>query len=126
LLCVQALTLIAEMAANSGINLWTHDKRGVSVLTAVTYPLYYYFYPEKWPWNGEQWKPSDGVELETAQNLFRQHAAFLELAAPRYSTPLKAIQMILDEIRPVYDRDGGGLLTLSHAAPKRKRRGLFR
>ena len=125
ILAAQALTLIAEMAAQVGVDLWSFHQRGVSALTAVTYPLYYYFYPEQWPWNGDPYKPSDGVPLETAQAMFRERAGFLEIAAPRYERPLKAIRMILDELRPVDDMSSGGLLTLAFAEPKRKRRLLF-
>jgi hypothetical protein len=125
LMSVQALVLIAEMATHAGVDLWSHQRRGVSVLTAVTYPLYYYFYPEKWPWNGEQWKPSDGIELEPGQAIFKQHAGFLEIVHPRYERPLKAIRLMLDDLRPIYDFHGGGFVTLSHAEPKKRRRGLF-
>ena len=124
-LAAQALTLIAEMAAQIGVDLWSFHQRGVSALTAVAYPLYYYFYPEQWPWNGEPYKPSDGVPLETAQSMFRERAGFLEIAGSRYEKPLKAIRMILDELRPVDDLSSGGLLTLAFAEPKPKRRLLF-
>jgi len=122
-LAALALSLIAEMGANSGVDLWGYENRGVSALTAVTYPLYYYYYPEKWQWNGEPYKPSDGVELETGQQIFRDHPGFMEIADRRYAKPLKAIEMILGELRPVYDFYGGGPLTLAYAKPKR--RGLF-
>jgi hypothetical protein len=55
--------------------------------------------------------------------LFREHAGFLEIIAEHYKPPLKAIQMIHDDLRPIFDPFGGGLTTLTHApAP---RRGLF-
>ncbi len=118
LMAAQALVLTAEIAAHAGTDLWRYHNRGVSVLTAVTYPLYYYFYPEKWPWSGEE-----SLALEATQARFRQRAGYLELAAERYERPLRAIQMILDECRPVVDVLGGGLPTLTHAEPER--RGLF-
>lgn len=121
---VQALVLCAEIARHAGTDLWGYSVRGVSIITATTYPLYYYFYPEKWPWNGEQWKPSDGVPLETAARLFRENSGFLEIVNHHYGArPLKAIRMILDDIRPVYDVYAGGLTTLTHGVPER--RGLF-
>jgi len=123
ILAALALSLVAEMGANSGVNLWEYENRGVSAITAVTYPLYYYYYPEKWQWNGEPYKPSDGVELEVGQQLFKAHPGFMEIADRRYDKPLKAIEMILGELRPVYDFYGGGPLTLAYAKPKR--RGLF-
>jgi len=122
-LAALALCLIAEMGANANVNLWDYENRGVSALTAVTYPLYYYYYPEKWQWNGEPYKPSDGVELEVGKQVFRDHLGFMEVANHRYDKPLKAIDMILGELRPVYDFYGGGPLTLAYAKPKR--RGLF-
>lgn len=125
LLAVQALSLIAEMGAQTGVNLWRYENRSVSVLTAVTYPLYYYYYPEAWPWNGDPYRPSAGIDLETAQRLFRAHAGFLELARPRYERPLRAIQMILGELRPVYDLYCGGAVTLLHGQAVRKRRRLL-
>lgn len=120
---VQGLVLIAEMASHAGHDLWRYEQRGVSILTATTYPLYYYFYPENWPWNGEKWKPSDGVPEDAVKAIFRQHAGFLEMIASRYDRPLKAVSLILDDLRPVVDVYGGGLVTLSHAKPRR--RGLF-
>ncbi|GAB4523195.1 MAG: hypothetical protein OHK0046_36570 [Anaerolineae bacterium] len=120
---VQALVLMAEAAAHAGVDLWRYENRGVSVRTAVTYPLYYYFYPEQWKWNGEPYKPSAGVPEETARQLFRDHAGFLEIAAPHFEPPLKAIKLMLQDMRPVYDVYGGGLTTLTHAVPER--RGLF-
>jgi len=120
---VQALVLMAEMADQIGLNLWGYDVRAVSVLTAVTYPLYYYFYPENWSWNGEQWKPSDGVPEEEAKAIFRDHAGFLEISNRRFDRPLKAIKLILDDLRPVHDLYCGGYTTLTHA--KAERRGLF-
>lgn len=114
---VQALCLIAEMVKST--NLWKYNNRGVSITTAATYPLYYFFYPEKWKWNGEEWKPSNGVTEADAKQIFKSHAGFLELVRHHYDPPLKAIQMILDELRPVYDPFCGGLLTLSHADAKK-------
>jgi hypothetical protein len=116
IMAVQALVLAAEAAHQAGVDLWAHEKRGVSVLTAATYPLYYYFYPEQWRWD-------DGLEPDYAVSLFRQHSGFLEIVNCRYDRPLKAVQLILEDIRPVYDLYGGGLTTLSHGLPVR--RGLF-
>jgi hypothetical protein len=115
----QILTLMAEMSAGVGVDLWGYAVRGVTVRTATTYPLYYYFYPEQWPWSADAYKPSEGVAADTAAAIFQRHQGFLEMANRRYDTPLKAIQMILDDLRPVFDLQGGGLTTLSHAVAKR-------
>lgn len=121
--CAKALVLIAEMAKHIGIDLYDYNKRGVSVLTACAYPLYYYFYPEKWRWSGDKYRPSEGIQQPYEQGIFRRNSAFLEIIAEHYKPPLKAIQMILDDLRPMLDPFGGGLTTLTHApAP---RRGLF-
>ncbi len=121
---VQAMVLIAAMGEAAGINLWQVEQRGVSILTATSYPLYYYFYPEKWPWNEDKWKPSNGIELEQAQQAFRAHAGFLEIVNLKYDRPLRAINLILAQLRPIYDVYGGGLTTLTHAPPTKQ--GLFR
>lgn len=123
ILAAGALVLIAEMAACADVDLWAYEVRGVSVLTATTYPLYYYFYPDKWKWNGEKWRPSDGVPEDVAQNIFKQYGGFLEIANHRYDKPLKALTMILDDTRPMVDPLAGGIPTLTHAQPQR--RGLF-
>lgn len=115
----QVLTLMAEMSAQVSIDLWGYAVRGVSVRTATTYPLYYYFYPEQWPWSDEPYKPAEGADVDTAAAIFRRHPGFLEMANRRYDKPLKAIQMMLDDLRPVFDLHGGGLTTLSHAVAKR-------
>jgi hypothetical protein len=125
LLSVAALVLMAEMAQHVGVDLWRYSNRGVSVLTAATYPLYYYFYPEKWPW-GTEAEIREGhtaLEQEYATGLFRQHGGFLEMLNGRYDKPLRAIRLILKDIRPVVDVYGGGLTTLTHGLPERS--GLF-
>lgn len=114
---VKALVLLAEMAAHAGGDLWPYHRRGVSVLTAATYSLYYYFYPEKW-----QWEP--GLDLDDAAALFRQHGGFLEIINGRYEKPLRAVRLILKDLRPIYDFTAGGLTGLTHGVPER--RGLFR
>ncbi len=121
---VQALVLMAEMARCVGLDLWSYEQRGVSILTAASYPLYYFFYPRKWPWNGEQWKPSNGVDEETAHETFQQHVGYIEMVNRRFDKPLRAADMILNELRPVYNRYGGGYVTLTHA-PVQKSRGLL-
>lgn len=132
--CVAGLVLAAEAADHAGGGLWRYEKRSVSVLTAATYPLYYYFYPEKWPWRKDKddAQLNDDAPLEqdaqdallaSTQALFRAYGGFLEIINRRYDRPLKAVTMILDELRPVYDPYGGGLTTLSHAEPVP--RGLF-
>src|SRR5688572_4862344 len=42
---VCALSLAAEAASLAGMNLWQHESRGVSVVTAAAYLVFYYFYP---------------------------------------------------------------------------------
>jgi len=126
-LCVQALILIAEIARCAGVDLWSYRQRGVSVVTAALYPLYYYFYPEKWQWGEKEWKRDIGlqqevIEPEVAQAIFREHGGFLEMLN-HHDRSHKAVRLILDEIRPVYDLHGGGFTTLTHAIPPR--RGLF-
>ena len=112
---VMALVLAAEAATHAGVDLWDHRTRGVSVLTAAAYPLYYYFYPETWPWD-------EGLTQEYVTRIFNNYSGFLEIINGRYERPLRAVRLILDDLRPVYHCHGGGLTTLSHAAAKR---GMF-
>lgn len=116
LLSAQALVLTAEAGTHAGENLWDYHYRGVSVMTPLPYLLYYYYYPEKW-----RWEP---LEKETAQPLYRRHAGLWEMVQRR--SPSRDRKLLLDELRPVYDAWGGGLTTLTHAAPVgAKRRSLF-
>lgn len=116
---VHGLVLAAEIAAQAGVDLWAHERRGVSVMTAALYPLYYYYYPEKWPW-------FDGLEIEPVQAEFKRHAAFLEIVNRKNGGTVRAVKLILDEVRPVFDAWGGGPVSLTHAVVPVARRGLFR
>lgn len=116
LLCVQALVLGAEAALHAGVDLWAYHQRGVSVMTAATYLMYYYYYPEKWRWD-------TGLTAEDAHTLIRQHGGIFEMIN-RYARPEKMIQRLLDDLRPIYDPYGGGYTTLTHSVIPR-RRGLF-
>jgi|GEM_PF-419299 len=114
---IHGLALAAEVAAHVGIDLWGHQKRAVSLMTAAFYPLYYFYYPEKWKWG-------EGLTLETVQGMFRSHAGFLELINRRRPN-VRAVNMILTELRPVIDLTGGGALTLTHQPLPSKKRGFF-
>ena len=123
LLTAQALALCAEAATLAGEPLWHFDGRGVSALTPMPYLLYYYWYPEKWRWDGD----SEGDEVpqegdsapraEEARELYRRHAGLWELAQAR--SPSRDVQLLLDELRPVFDEWGGGPLTLTHAGVRK-------
>ncbi len=118
---VQALTLLAEIITQTGTDLWAYNQRGVSLFTAALYPLYYYYYPEKWRWDAE-------ITEEHSQALFRQYGSYLEILNLRQERPTQAVDLILGELRPVFDPYGGGLTTLSHArvpASRRRFLGLF-
>lgn len=137
---VQALILAAEVGAHAGLDLWGYEQRGVSVLTAALYPLYYYFYPESWPWEAAvdprkltrraqralaAQVPDDQV-LEANRALYARYGSFLELINRRTGRPVQAVTLVLDELRPIVDLFGGGPVTLTHAAPPLpKRKGLF-
>lgn len=125
----QALVLIAEMAEYIGLDLWGYENRGVSALTAATYTVFYFFYPDQWRWNGSEYRPSAGVSHEFGASLFRNNGGFIEIIARRYNKPLKAVTMALDSLRPIYDVYGGGVVTLTHAIPtkpsRNRRRWLF-
>jgi hypothetical protein len=114
LIALQGLSLLADAATNAGTNLWAYNNRGVSLITAGLYPLYYYFYPEQWKWG------TLPPEAET-QALFKHYGSFLEIMNFRINRTTKAIDLILADLRPVFDVYGGGLTTLTHGV----RRGLF-
>ncbi len=116
LLTVQALTLNAEAARHAGVDLWHYNNRGVSIVTAALYPLYYYFYPEKWKWG-------EPLTLEEVHPHFASHGAYLEMLNLHIGRPTKAIDLILNDRRPLFDTFGGGMTTLTHAPILR--RGLF-
>ena len=122
LLTAQALCLCAEAASLAGEPLWEFDVRGVSALTPTPYLLYYYWYPERWRWDGDiedNGVPQEGdgaPRVDEARALYRRHAGLWELAQARSPSPDR--QQLLDELRPVFDVQGGGPLTLTHSAPK--------
>ncbi len=112
---VAALTFTAEAAWHIGLNLWEYNNRGVSLVTAATYLVFYYHFPEKWRWE-------EGLTADKVQPLFAQHGGFMEMLN-KY-TPPRQIGTLLDDLRPIYDVYGGGFTTLSHGVVQR--RGLFR
>jgi hypothetical protein len=113
---VQALALMAEAAQHVGVDLWGYTVRGVSVMTAVTYVMYYHFRPDKWQWD-------EGLE-EVIPPFFRKHTGFMEMVNRRENRP-RDIQAVLDDLRPIYDVYGGGLTTLTHGVVT-GRKGLLR
>lgn len=121
---VKALVLMAEAAAHAGVDLWRYEFRGVGLLTAVLYPLAYYFRPEKWQWSRDP-NPDADVPLMTVEEvepLFKQHGAFYEMVNRR-AEKQKAVTLFLQAERPLFDTYGGGLTTLTHGIVKK--RGLF-
>jgi hypothetical protein len=109
-----ALVLMAEAAAHVGVDLWNYSVRGVSVVTTAIYPIYYFYTTEKWTW--------DEIAPEDVQAVFRQHGGYLEIVHKR--TGHKDLRPVLDELRPIFDAQGGGATTLTHGVlPPRK--GLF-
>jgi len=110
-----AMIIMAEAAAHCGVNLWDYNNRGVSVTTAAVYPIYYFYTPERWTWD-------EGITLDEAQLLFRRYGGYLEIL--NRQTGFKDLKPLLEDLRPIYDPSGGGLTTLSHGMPVRKR-GLF-
>ncbi len=116
ILSVAALVLMAEAAAHCGVDLWAYNNRGVSVTTAAVYPIYYFYTPERWTWD-------EGITLDEAQLLYRRYGGYLEIL--NRQTRFKDLKPLLEDLRPIYDPHGGGLTTLTHGMPAR-RRGLFR
>jgi hypothetical protein len=106
----RALVLMAEAAASVGLDLWSYESRGISVNTAATYLIYYYYYPEKWKW--------EPLSAEVSKPLYQTEGGFLEMVYRRNRH--KDMKLMLDELRPVFDLGGGGLTTLSHAVGIRR------
>jgi hypothetical protein len=111
---VAGLVLTAEAASHVGLDLWGYTSRGISVITAASYLIYYYYYPDQWRWDSL-------IEADTKQ-LFKEQGAFLEMLND-HARPAD-LKLLLDELRPLYSPLTGSLTTLSHALPPR--RGLFR
>lgn len=112
-----ALVLLAQMAGQVGLDLWSYDNRAVSIFTAVTYTHYYYFFPEKWRWEA-------ALSRERTAAIMRREGAFMELVNRR--GPPAGIEQFLAEQRPLFCAYGGGLTTLTHGlAPEKKRRWRF-
>jgi len=109
-----ALALMAEMAAQVGLELWSYDSRAVSITTAITYTHYYYFFPEKWRWES-------GLTRERTLAAMRREGAFMEMLNRR--NPPQGIDHLFAEQRPMFCAWGGGLTTLTHGlAPAKKKR----
>jgi hypothetical protein len=114
-----ALVLMAEMADQVGIDLWSVNNRGITPVTATTYLLYYYYYPEKWKWD-------DNLTVEITETLMKTEGAFIEIVNRR--NPLRGADIFLEDLRPLFGMVSGGLTTLTHGIPlpqKKKRWGLF-
>lgn len=133
---VQAMTLAAEVGLHASIDLWRYEQRGVSVMTGALYPLYYYYYPERWPWEmavdprkltrrarralaAEE--PEESAMLAN-KSLFARYSSFLELINRQSERPVQAVTLILDELRPIIDLTGGGPVTLTHSVPPAPKR----
>ena len=117
LLSVAALSLAAEAAAQQGIDLWAYENRGVGAMTAASYIIYYYFFPDKWRWNEE-------FTTEDTARIFREHGAFVGILS--YRGQPRGLEYLLPEQRPLFGACYGGLTSLTHfgkAPQKKKRRG---
>lgn len=114
----EALVLAAEIASHAGVDLWSVNNRGVSIMTMSSYMIYYYFYPEKWHWESI-------YTWDDSKALFKQHGAFMEMVNAQSS--LKGIDDLLADQRPFFSAHGGGLTTLTHGkGPAKKKRSWFR
>lgn len=109
-----ALVLMAEMAQRAGVDLWNYSNRAVSINTAATYTFYYYFFPERWRWE-------DNLTREKTMETMRRDGAFFEMVNRR--NPLRGVEQLFAEQRPMFSATGGGLTTLTHglALPRKKR-----
>lgn len=113
-----ALALLGEMARQAGLDLWSYNNRAVSANTAATYTFYYYFFPERWPWE-------EGLTRELTMAIMRREGAYFEMAHRR--SPLRGAEEMFDEQRPLFSAVAGGLASLTHGLkpPAKKRWRLF-
>jgi hypothetical protein len=110
---VEALVMMAELAAHVGVDLWGYEVRGVSVMTGALYPMYYFYVTEKWTW--------EEITPEEVQAVFRAHGGYLEVVNKRYAP--RDIKPLLEDLRPLVDPLAGSMPTLTHGVAAR--RGLF-
>lgn len=110
-----ALVLMAEMAHLAGVDLWDINNRGITPITATTYAMYYYYYPEKWKWE-------TALTTETTRAVIQAYGAFIEMVNRR--SPIRGIDIMFDDERPLFSLTCGGLATLTHGttAPEKKKR----
>lgn len=111
-----ALSLMAEAAAHVDVDLWNYENRGISVKTAAIYPIYYFYTTDKWKWDKE-------VAPDEVQMWFGRYGGYLEFLKKR--TQLRDLNPVLEDLRPLYTPLVGGLTTLTHGEPLKRRRGLF-
>jgi hypothetical protein len=111
ILSAAALVLMAEAAGHAGVDLWNYNVRGVSVVTAAIYPIYYFYTPDKWEWD-------DGISQDEAQLLFRRYGGYLEIVSRQ--TRFRDLKPLLEDLRPIFDAHGGGLTSLSHGVAIRR------
>ncbi|QPC84334.1 alginate lyase family protein [Phototrophicus methaneseepsis] len=109
LLAVAALALAAEAATLVGEPLWQYEARGVGMGTATAYIVYYFFFPEKWPWEEET--PENMPTSEQVRDAFRQYGAFVAIA--QYRVAPRFAEQLLDEMAPLFS-NLGGLTSLTH------------
>lgn len=105
-----ALSLAAEIGTNASVNLWAVNNRGVSAKTASAYVLYYLYYPEKWRWSAE-----GDLTLEMTKPMMKHQAAFMEIVHAR--SPLRSVDILLQQNRPLVSFTAGGMTTLVYGAP---------
>jgi alginate lyase len=116
-LACAALVLATEAASQAGHDLWSYKSRDVSINTAATYLVYYYFYPNKWRWG-------EGLTEHDTEAIFRDYGAWMDIMT--YHVTPRGVELLLSQQRPFFNSYMGGLTTLSHFKTKRhKRWGLF-
>lgn len=117
-LACAALSLASEAATQAGENLWKYENRDVGLNTAITYLVYYYFYPAKWRWG------DDELTDAHTQAIFTDYGAWIEISTGQVNP--RGVELLLEEQRPFFDPYTGGLTTLSHIKMERRWRfGLF-
>ncbi len=104
---VEALVLMAEAGAQIGLPLWEYSKRGLTLLSATLFPIYYFYTTARWKWD-------EGLSPEFVQEAFRSYGGYLEIVNQRIVH--RDFQTLLADLRPIYVPYGGGFTSLTHGA----------
>jgi len=106
LFAIDALTFIAQVTENNGVNLFSYRYKGKSLKTAIEYVLPYLYHPESWPWSKQK---QDFSIFPKGQS------GWCEIIFRKWK--LKGLKKFIKENRPIFDIRLGGAQTLFNGIP---------